>query len=317
MTRIRLPIVLRSFLAAVGAFLVGAALEARAQDSPAAPSIIREAGPVTASRERQFDLTSGINGLVYRLMVSAPLNAAPDRVYPVLYVLDGNWYFRAASDTATWGSGRMPPAIVVGIGYPTEDNREVARRRTLDMTLSAHLPDYPPDSHGGGDAFLRVIEEEVKPFIAARYQVDASRQMIYGKSSGGLIVLRSLFRNPTAFSTYIVASPWISFNDREVLSDEASFSARARTGELNLKLLLTSAGEEQYRGTDTQRLDKMRIGGGMVDNVSELAARLTPLNPQHVRVSRAIFPEEGHASVSLASIGRAVRFALEPAPEEP
>lgn len=261
---------------------------------PAAPVDFKDAGPVAVSRERQFDLTSRINGLTYRLMISAPANAEPKKTYPVIYVLDGNWYFRAMSDTATWGSGPMPPVIVVGVGYPTEDYAEARRRRTFDMSLSASSPGSPPGHYGGGDAFLRVLEEEIKPFVEARYEVDTARQIIYGKSSGGLMVLRSMFRNPNSFCTYIAASPYIGWNKRQVLEDEPAFSARARAGDVHLRLLLTSA------------------TGESMGDVSELAARLAALNPQNVTVVRAIFSDESHNSVSMATVGRAVRFALEP-----
>jgi predicted alpha/beta superfamily hydrolase len=84
-----------------------------------------------------------------------------------------------------------------------------------------------------------------------------------------------------------------------------------RAGELHLKLLLTSAGDEQYRGTDPKLLAAAQ-NSRMIDNASELAARLAALNPQNFAVVRVIFPDESHNSVSLASIGRAVRFALAP-----
>jgi hypothetical protein len=96
-----------------------------------------------------------------------------------------------------------------------------------------------------------------------------------------------------------------------VLADEKAFSARVRAGELHLKLLLTSAGNEQYRGTDPKLLAVAQTSR-MIDNVSELAARLAALNPKNVPVIRTIFPDENHQSVSLATIGRAVRFALRP-----
>lgn len=272
---------------------------------------IVDAGPVVASRERQFEFTSRINGGAYRVMVSAP-KLEPEKRYPVLYVLDGNWYFRAASDTATWGSGPFEPAIVVGIGYPTEEYAEVRRRRGIDMTVKEEKARYPQGS-GGCDAFLRMIEEEIKPFIASRYPVDASRQMLYGKSLGGLAVLRAMFRSPGRFNTYIAVSPAIVQGDKAVLQDEVAFSARARAGELKLRLLITSASEEEYTGPDPAR--RAADVSQMITNARGLADRLRALNPESVIVRYAMFQDEGHASVSLASIARALTFAL-PAPTD-
>ena len=264
-------------------------------------------------RARQYDLTSKTNGRTYRVFVSTPTKADPGKAYPVLYVLDGNWYFAAAASNVTEssGAGSISPAVVVGIGYPTDDNDVVSTRRGLDLTLSAWPTDSEPGVSGGGDAFLRVLEEEIRPFVAARYKIDPACQILYGKSLGGLIVLRQLFRHPDAYSAYIAASPSIWWNAREVLADEAAFTRRARTGELSVRLLLTSAGDEQYRGDDPKLLAAARRYR-MIDNVSELASRLAALNPKKLLVTHVTLPGETHVSSSLASLGRAVTFALKP-----
>ncbi len=269
-----------------------------------------DGSPVAVPRERQFDLTSRINGGTYRLMISAP-PAAAERACPVFYVLDGNWYFRAVSDMATWGSGQFEPAIVVGIGYPTLENREVHRRRTFDFSLVSSPPVPIGIPCGGGEAFLRVLNEEIRPFVEARYRIDPLRQTLFGKSLAGSMVLHAMFRNPASFSTYVAASPAISFNRKVLEPEEAEFSARVRAGSVRAALLLTSAGDEQYRGTDP---DQLAIFGRFVDDVTELSAHLSSLDSKKLRVEHVVFPGESHASVSLASLARAITFALRPAP---
>jgi predicted alpha/beta superfamily hydrolase len=138
----------------------------------------------------------------------------------------------------------------------------------------------------------------VKPFIAARYAVDPARQILYGKSLGGLAVLHQMFTDPTAFSTYIAASPAIARNNREVLKGEAEFSRRAQAGELNLRILITVGGTE--------------TNGSMIPNASELAARLAALNPEKVKVTYNVIPDENHVLVSLASLGRTLGFIQKP-----
>ena len=126
-----------------------------------------------------------------------------------------------------------------------------------------------------------------------------------------LAVLRALLRNPTAYSTYIAASPAIWQGDNAVLADEPAFSARARTGALNLKILITSASEEEYFGTDPVKLAAEQ--GHMITNARALADRLGKLYPEKVMVRYAMFQDQGHNDVSLATIARALTFAL-PAP---
>lgn len=309
-----LPIAMLALL--WGASLPGSAVQAQ-QTARTTSSVSSEDGsPVVMARSKQYDITSRINGRSYRIMVSTPPNADPSVAYPVMYVLDGNNYFAIATRTLARLSFNkiVAPAIIVGIGYPTDDEAETSQRRFLDLTpSSSKMADGSTITAptGDSDAFLRFVEEEVKSFVAARYKVDSTRQIFYGYSLGGLTVLRSLFRNPTAFSTYIVSSPSIWWNHKMVLADEEAFSKRARAGELSLKILVTSAGDEQYRGEDPKQL---AADARMVDNASELAARLGALNPTRVVVARAIFDGEVHVSAPPATLSRALRFAL-PLPE--
>ncbi|MFC1539574.1 alpha/beta hydrolase, partial [Candidatus Latescibacterota bacterium] len=309
------------FIFAVVALGVGTHVSVAEQtpSQPLTPSVTAgvmsdggEGAPYTLPGALQYDITSQINGRAYRIFVSTPYNYQPTLAYPVLYVLDGNWIFPSANRFMRWSETR-DPGIVVGIGYPTDDDYgEISQARLFDLTPS---PVWRTYTGGGGlDAFLRVIEEEVKPFVMTRYRVDSAKQSLYGHSLGGLAVLRCLFLNPESFSTYIAGSPAICWNNREVLADEAAFSTRARAGELRLKLLITSAEDEQYHGNDPQSLAAdAKVGEfRLVDNASELAARLAELNPEQITVVRTIFDGESHHSSQAANISRAVRFAFSP-----
>lgn len=282
----------------------------RRQGAPSL-SIAQEGAPVHVPRARQYDITSRINGQTYRVMVATPFKADAEAAYPALFVLDGNQYFGTATDALTRQSAlrNVAPAIVVGIGYPTDDPQEVFRLRAFDMTPSPSANPKDAGKFGGGSAFDRVLEEEIKPFVAARYRIDPAQQIIWGQSFAGLTVLRILFKNPNAYSTYILSSPSVWYNNMEVLADEESFAKRARSGTLRLSVLVTSAADEQYRGTDEKLLTEAGTSR-MVDNASELAARLALLHPQRIPVTRVIFEGELHNTVPQASLSRSLRFAL-------
>ncbi|MFC1650764.1 hypothetical protein ACFL2X_04275, partial [Candidatus Latescibacterota bacterium] len=87
-----------------------------------------EGAPVTLPGALQYDITSQINGRAYRIFVSTPENYQPTLAYPVLYVLDGNWYFPSVYLCRT-SSILRDSGIVVGIGYPTDDFGEIAQAR--------------------------------------------------------------------------------------------------------------------------------------------------------------------------------------------
>ena len=268
--------------------------------------------PVVVARSAQYDLTSRINGRAYRVMVSTPSVFDPSTAHPVVYVLDGNGYFGTVTEAVNFFSfsKQTAPAIVVAIGYQSEDPNVWSRERRLDLTPTSTPASSAAGPSGGGDAFLQVIEQEIKPLIRSHYKIDDSRQALFGFSFGGLAALRSLFRNPTAFSAYIVGSPSIWWDNKAVLADEAAFSTRVRSGELQLHVILTSARDEQYHGSDPKLLAAAQSGQRMVDNASELAARLSALNADKLKVSRVIFDDEIHGSVAYAVVSRGLRLAL-------
>ena len=140
----------------------------------------------------QYDLKSSQNVQTYRLSIAAPFTFDAKVAYPVLYVLDGNFFFGSAAyiEAKLTHDGDVTPAVVVGIGYPTDNWDEVRRRRYDDLSPWALEPSIlalaAPGivKTGGGEAFLRFIEEDVKPFVAARFKVDPSKQTLFGYSLG-------------------------------------------------------------------------------------------------------------------------------------
>ena len=304
---------LRNALTTIGVLLLAAdATAGQTVPSAATPGQRTDAPPVTVARSSQHHLTSKINGRAYRVMVSTPFMFDAAAAYPVVYVLDANVFFGTVTDAVHFMSlaKEMAPAIVVGIAYPTDNLTAWVRERRLDLTPTPSPKPSDAGPSGGGDAFLRVIEDEVKPLIRSRFKIDDARQTLFGMSFGGLAALRSMFRNPTAFSAYIVASPSISWDNKAVLADEGAFSKRAQSGELRLNVILTSARDEQYHGSDPKLLAEAQAGSRMVDNASELATRLAALNPERLKVSRVIFDDEVHNTVPYAAISRGLRLAL-------
>ena len=83
-----------------------------------------------------------------------------------------------------------------------------------------------------------------------------------------------------------------------------------QSSELQLNVILTSARNEQYHGTDPKLLAEAQSGSRMVDNASELAVRLAALNPVKLKISRVIFDDEVHNTVSFVAISRGLRLAL-------
>src|SRR5207237_9175141 len=97
---------------------------------------------------------------------------------------------------------------------------------------------------GGLDDFLKTIETEVKPRVAALAHIDSANQALFGHSFGGLATLHALFVEPNAFRTFLISSPSIWWNNKVVLADERKFAAAVAAGQAAPRILVTMGGEE-------------------------------------------------------------------------
>lgn len=147
------------------------------------------------------------------LLVSLPGGYAKgDRLYPVIYMHDGqNLFDPATSFSGSWNvdltmaemSLEGLDAIVVGIPNMGRDR------------LAEYSPfEHPQLGGGSGDAYLEFLIDTVKPLIDERYLTAPDREHtgIAGSSLGGLISLYAFFRHPKVFGFAGVLSPslWLT-----------------------------------------------------------------------------------------------------------
>jgi hypothetical protein len=261
----------------------------------------------TIPRTGQRVMHSRAENREYRIFVAKPDGDPPSSGFPVIYLLDANAVFGTMVE-AVRVQGRRPdktgvvPAVIVGIGYQTEEPFSPARH--YDFTMPVPLTELParPDggewpAQGGAESFLRFIEEELKPEIEREFKIDSNRQTIFGHSLGGLFVLHALFTRPFAFQTYVAGSPSIHWNKRLILEEEQQFVSRLEQENINVRILI-AVGE----------LEKSHQSR-MNDNAKELSERLLTLANRGVYVEFHEFEGEGHVSVLPALISRALRFA--------
>lgn len=151
-----------------------------------------------------------------------------DKTYPVIYILDGNWYFGMVVDMVRVMNIRvpfcneLPDAIIVAIGYPNresldETQLQILHRRSRDFTLTRDVdsenwmrstfPTDDPIPTGGGENFLEFIKNELIPLIESEYRADAKDRILLGHSLGGFFALHTALKYPNLFNRYVVVSP--------------------------------------------------------------------------------------------------------------
>jgi len=315
----------------------------------AVPSTSPTPHEVSLANTRALEFTSAVNGHRYLLKIGLPTLPPPPSGYPVLYVLDSEWYFASALE----GVRRMAPnVVVVGVGYP-EDTRwtqetlarhaplnpmfsamsprdaAIGLERNYDMSLPGSdavleaqtIPGAAYKSTGVGhiDDFLKIIESEVKPTVRRQAKVDPSNQVLFGHSIGGMAVLRALFSEPGAFRTYIAASPAIWWSENAVLAGEAGFGAAVRSGNARPRILITVGDGEETppqmpppMAAVQPKVDALFRDQRMIGNACDLVMRLKGLPGQdpYEIADCAVFPNQDHAAVPWPSLGRGIEFAF-------
>lgn len=232
-----------------------------------------------------------------------------DRMYPVLYCLDANRAFPLYSTMSliyeTPVTGSSEEIILVGVGYKlaTERLRGLAewmawRTRDLLPIHSVETEEYFEDllpklwngdhlevQTGEAERFLRVLRDEVIPFVEANYRGSAAGRGLAAYSNGGLFALYTLFHAPEAFSKYFAGSPSII---DEVFEYEETYAA-AHT-DLPAEILMTVGSLEE-----------------MCEPFERLANQLRSRSYPNLNLKTWTFDGEGHSSVYAAAVSRALR----------
>lgn len=278
--------------------------------------------PVTVLGSDTHLMKSTQTGRQYRITVSLPLgySASPEESWPfnnipaqwpVVYVLDGNWYFGMVTDMirpTSW-CGSITDAIVVGIGYPEGDNaveafRESFTRRNLDLTpvrveaeekaMEAHHKRPVPSGDAGG--FYQFIKDDLLPFIEKTYRADPAKRILLGHSYGGLFGLFALFETPELFETWVIGSPTLAYGNRYMFQREEAYAKAHQS--LPAKIYLYAAEHEEFLD-DTTLTDTLR-----------LAAIFQSRQYAGFTLVKRIFLDQNHCEVPAVGFQGGLKFAL-------
>ncbi len=291
--------------------------------------------PVQLHGAEQFTLQSVHTKKTYRVYISKPATAAPKGGFPVLYALDGDFSFpilhlnnpRAASvfQRMAQRSGiQAEPGIVVGIGYGV-DYADTTDLRASDYTVPAACQpcDKLSPEHGGAEKFAQFIDEELRPAIAARLNINPKRESLLGHSYGGLFTLYHFFtrqQQAKRFAQYFAISPSIWFGERAILAELnkdhflTPLSPEQKAHPTLLALWVGSE-EEQLRlspnRTRLQLLQKNRMVSNVVDLVDQLQGR------PGIVLDHRIIADHDHGQAHVYALDRITELAFQPVWQAP
>jgi predicted alpha/beta superfamily hydrolase len=215
--------------------------------------------------------------------------------YPVVYLLDGS----ADEDfihvvglyqfsSFPW-VGRVRPSIIVGIA-----NKDRKRDFTFPSSLATDRKLLP--TSGGSASFIAFIEKELQPYIQKTYRTTTDRTII-GESLGGLLASEILLKKPTLFSTYIIVSPSLWWDDASLLSQKAPLLQATFTTPISIYIGVGKEGVSPSATPHVQEVD-----------ANLLADMLKRSASKSLRVHFDYLPQEDHASVAHLAVLNALRL---------
>ena len=266
---------------------------------------------------QQTLLTSKLTGRTYRIQVMA-VGDAPDTGYMPVYVLDGDMMFPTAATAAyTYyhhaKDNGAQPLLIVGIGYDNGKLLDIPMRSldyTPPMDARGKISDSQP-KRGEADAFLRMIQSELKPLLQQRYRLQAEKATIMGHSYGGVLALYALMQHPNDFSHYVISSPSMWWNEGALQSLPDNYLQPLLKNKQD-KFVRISVGEYEqtaspYVAANGERA-KILAEKQMVNKVDAMAKRLQALPNKHLRVESQHYPAETHTGAMFRAVLDGIKF---------
>ena len=266
---------------------------------------------------QQTLLSSKLTGRIYRIQVMA-VGDAPATGYMPVYVLDGDMMFPTAATAAyTYyhhaKDNGAQPLLIVGIGYDNGKLLDIPMRSldyTPPMDARGKISDSQP-KRGEADAFLRMIQSELKPLLQQRYRLQADKATIMGHSYGGVLALYALLQHPNDFSHYVISSPSMWWNEGALQTLPDSYLQPLLKNKHD-KFVRISVGE--YEQTASPYVDangeraKILAEKQMVNKVDAMAKRLQALPNKHLRVESQHYPAETHTGAMFRAVLDGIKF---------
>jgi hypothetical protein len=174
--------------------------------------------PIANSQLRT--IRSSLVGQEYQVKIRLPEDyASTTKLYPVLYLLDGDHAFAMATDIVQYliYGQHIPDLIIASPAYDSKKLPPEGGKNMRDRDLIPFPTTYNDMTPGAGP-YLDFFQQELIPFVESNYRVVPNDRTLWGYSSGGVFALFALFEKPNLFQPYVIAD---GFDDVFLKTEEA------------------------------------------------------------------------------------------------
>lgn len=247
-------------------------------------------------------------GRDYPIWVALPADYAahPEKRYPVVYVTDALYSFPLVRSVRSLvGQQGVNIEDFILVGLPPQEGLTSKQSRSRDYTPSDPVRTpagyYSDDVTYGGAAHYRdFLADHALPMIDARYRTDPARRVFAGHSYGALFGTYVLTTQPDMFSTYILSSPSLWFDQGLLprMQDAAVIPAQPT------RVLLSVGGYETVKEGP-----RYSTGNDMLRQAADFTAQLQR-SGRKLQVENIVIDGEDHLTVYPRVITRALLQVL-------
>jgi len=256
----------------------------------------------TAVHELKFQ------GRNYPLWVDIPPSCQQRKsACPLLLVTDAPYAFpliRSIRNRVGQQGRNIEDFVLAGLAYPATDTPVSSRSRDYTPTnVKARPPlpgeDYGAAVYGNAPAFAGFVAKQVLPLLQQQYRIDPTRQIYLGHSYGGLFGAYLVLHQPTLFSHYVLSSPSLWFDKKQLLQAAPTLLA-AMPKNVGANIWLYSGSFEQPGPTGRHYVDTDLVG-----DMQQFALLLQAKQPA-LKVQTKVLADEDHLTVFPPMVTRAM-----------
>ena len=252
--------------------------------------------PFVIDNSEIITLNSKVLGRKYDLFIKRPRDYTwqenQSKTYPVLYLNDGPHTFKVASGVTHLA--QMDKVILVGISFAHGEHGQHSRVRDLTPVEDKSWIKY---TTGGAPLYLNFIENEVFTYIESHYRVNSEQRILSGHSLGGLFGAWVLLTKPELFSSYILTSPSLWFNQYWIFDLEQTLPPDNSSLSANV-----------YFATGAFESIKAGMNYDMADDQVKFMRQLSSRNDQGLTIEGEVVEGTDHYSTFPIGLTKGLMF---------